>query len=119
MHGVTDYDWSKWDPKAVPLTDDLKKQAADIVDKFTTSTDYQKWADTDTSASLMLRFVVQYASERKFADLNPTPTGSGIINWAQWEKTRTFVAPVVEEKKETPWLLYAAGAAALFLLLRK
>ena len=36
--------------------------------------------------------------------------------------TLTFTpkpAEVTEEKKETPWLLYAAGAAVLYLLLRK
>ena len=110
MHGVDDYDWSKWDAKAGALTDAEKAAAAAIADNFKTAADYQKWMDTDTSASLRLRFVVQYASTAK--KTAPIKDLTYITSFATPD-------PEPEKAKETPWLLYAAGAAVLFLLLRK
>jgi hypothetical protein len=108
MSGVADYDWSKWDDKAGALTDAEKTEAATIADTFKTAEDFQKWMDTDTKASLRMRFVVQYAATAKKAPVKDLAVTSFYNSG--------YDTPA---EKETPWLLYAAGAAALFLLLRK
>ena len=112
MHGVDDYDWSKWDTKAGALTDDEKKAAAAIADTFKTAEDYQRWMDTDTSASMRLRFIVQYAATAKKAPVKDLGVTS-FYNSGYDDKGAATA------EKETPWLLYAAGAAVLFLLLKK
>jgi hypothetical protein len=114
MSGVADYDWSKWDAKAGALTEAEKTEAAAIADTFQTAADFQRWMDTDTKASLRMRFVVQYAATAKKAPVKDLAVTS-MFN-SGWEKETPMTAAATTE---TPWLLYAAGAAALFLLLRK
>ena len=112
MSGVADYDWSKWDAKAGALTDAEKAEAATIADTFQTAADFQKWMDTDTKTSLRMRFVVQYAATAKKAPVKDLQVTS-------FYNSGYDTPADTKAEKETPWLLYAAGAAALFLLLRK
>lgn len=122
MHGVEDYDWSKWgmtekgtiDPNVPALTEDEKKAAAAIVDTFKSAADFEKWMQTDTKAPMRLRFIVQYASTVKKA---PIKDLTYITSFATPEAKKEEKKE--EEKKETPVLLYAIGAAVLFALLRK
>lgn len=127
MHGVEDYDWSKWPSGSFPLTDDLKSKAAAIADKFTTAADYQKYAETSTDP-IALKFTVQYAATARkkaienISDVASSPLteqskGSGIYSYSFGKKKEETPPPA--EKKETPVLLYAIGAAVLFALLRK
>lgn len=116
MSGVADYDWSKWDAKSGALTDAEKAEAAAIADTFQTAADYQRWMDTDTKASLRMRFIVQYAATAKKAPVKDLAVTSMFNSgWESGAPATTSTAAT----SETPWLLYAAGAAALFLLLRK
>lgn len=126
MAGVADYDWSKWPSTAFPLTEELKTKAADIADKFTTAAEVQKYFET-SSDPIQLKVVVQYAAtarKQAIADvetvvgspLTPESKGTGIYSYSFGLKKDETPQP---KKEETPVLLYALGAAALFLLLRK
>ena len=116
MHGVADYDWTKVsvDP---PLTDAEKKTIADLVDSFKTKEEVQKWVNDSTAA-----YANDAAKQAAFWRL-----GGPVLILTEQKKITdlnalfkpTFSTPETTTTTETPWLLYAAGAAVLFLLLKK
>ena len=131
MAGVADYDWSKWPSTAFPLTEELKTKAAAIADKLTTTAEVQKYFET-SSDPRKLKDVVQYAvnngirkpKDKSYkGDGRPSPTASP-EDWVKFYTSEQYQSTFLTEEekkkeKETPVLLYALGAAALFLLLRK
>ena len=121
LHGVADYDWSKWPSTAFPLTDDLKNKAAAIADKFTSAADADKYMAESTDP-LNLKVVVQYAATAKTKPaFTPTFTSSASPEPVRPppQQEPPPPPPPVEEKKETPWLLYAVGAVILYMLFNK
>lgn len=120
MHGVADYDWAQF--KDAGLTDAEKATIASIVDSFKSKADVQAWVNTSTAAAKgdsakeqafgrLVGPVLALSEQKKIIDLTAmfdvTPKK---INNNNDDDSST---------EETPWLMYAAGAALLYLILKK
>ena len=116
MYGVTDYEWSKW--TGADLSDEEKQTAATIADGLKTEADFQKWLETNTDQPMKIRFAVQYATQNRKGSMSLPIVDFGKNVDSLTKNIKNLDLTAQKQTSETPWLLYAAGAAVLFLLFK-
>ena len=133
MYGVSDYTFGQVyngtgpDAKAVDLTSAEKQQAADILDTFKSSSDWVTYSSSAAYKALpftVMQAVTDVATEKfKESAAQGTPYDGGGGGGAgsrigQGGGGSGSGSGGTTTTSETPWLLYAAGAALLFFLLK-